>query len=69
MHEPSTRDFSGGQLESARNSGRPVSGDTVRGTDFWKVGALGAAGSFSNNAGRRVLTERLKGALPRVKAT
>ncbi len=49
--------------------GDTASGDTVRGEDFWKVGAVGAAGSFSNNAGRRVLTTRLKGALPRVEAT
>jgi DGQHR domain-containing protein len=49
--------------------GDTASGDTVRGADFWKVGAVGAAGSFSNNAGRRVLTARLKGALPNVKAT
>jgi DGQHR domain-containing protein len=49
--------------------GDTASGDTVRGADFWRAGAAGAAGSFSNNAGRRVLTTRLKGALPRVKAT
>jgi DGQHR domain-containing protein len=49
--------------------GDTANGETVRGADFWKVGALGAAGSFSNNAGRRVLATRLKGALPRVKAT
>ena len=48
--------------------GDTANGDSVRGADFWKVGSLGAAGSFSNNAGRRVLTARLKGTLPRVKA-
>jgi DGQHR domain-containing protein len=52
-----------------RLEGDTATGDTVRGSEFWKVGELGAAGSFSNNAGRRVLTARLKGALPRVKAT
>jgi DGQHR domain-containing protein len=46
--------------------GDTASGNTVRGADFWRVGALGAAGSFSNNARRRVLTARLKAALPRV---
>jgi DGQHR domain-containing protein len=46
--------------------GDTAGGNTVRGADFWKVGAPGAAGSFSNNAGRRVLTARLKSALPRV---
>jgi DGQHR domain-containing protein len=46
--------------------GDTAGGNTVRGADFWKVGAPGAAGSFSNNAGRRVLTARLKAALPRV---
>ncbi len=49
--------------------GDTASGHTVRGADFWKVGAAGAAGSFSNNAGRRVLTARLKAALPRVEVT
>jgi hypothetical protein len=46
--------------------GDTASGHSVRGADFWKVGGPGAAGSFSNNAGRRVLTARLKAALPRV---
>lgn len=46
--------------------GDTVSGHIVRGADFWRVGARGAAGSFSNNAGRRVLNARLKGALPRL---
>lgn len=49
-----------------RLGGDTAGGNSVRGADFWKVGAPGAAGSFSNNAGRRVLTARLKAALPRV---
>ena len=30
-------------------------GGVARGSDFWRVGVQGAAGSFSSNAGRRVL--------------
>jgi DGQHR domain-containing protein len=41
-------------------------GAAVRGADFWRAGAEGAAGGFSSNAGRRVLLARLKGALPEV---
>jgi DGQHR domain-containing protein len=55
MHEPLLR------LE-----GDTASGHAVRGADFWRVGAQGAAGSFSNNAGRRVLAARLKAALPQL---
>jgi DGQHR domain-containing protein len=39
-------------------------GDVVRGADFWLAGAEGAAGSYSSNAGRRVLTAKLRTALP-----
>ncbi len=35
------------------------------GVDFWRSGPEGAAGSFSSNAGRRVLTARLPGLLPK----
>ena len=41
-------------------------GDVVQGADFWRSGAMGAAGSFTSNAGRRVLQAKLKAALPAV---
>lgn len=40
-------------------------GDIARGADFWLSGAQGAAGSFSSNAGRRVLAARLRKSLPK----
>ncbi len=40
------------------------SGDVARGVDFWKAGPDGAAGSFSSNAGRRVLAVKLRALLP-----
>lgn len=48
-----------------------LEGDTAEGTiarsaDFWLAGVHGAAGSFSSNAGRRVLAARLKSSLPEV---
>lgn len=46
--------------------GDTADGMIARGADFWRVGNEGAAGSFSSNAGRRVLTARLKVALPNV---
>jgi len=39
-------------------------GVPVQGADFWKSGIEGAAGSFSSNAGRRVLVAKLKAMLP-----
>jgi DGQHR domain-containing protein len=36
----------------------------VSGPDFWRAGPEGAAGSFSSNAGRRVLSARIRSALP-----
>lgn len=39
-------------------------GKVVSGTEFWRAGPGGAAGSFSSNAGRRVLSARIRSALP-----
>lgn len=39
-------------------------GDVASGSEFWRVGSLGAAGSFSSNAGRRVLVVKLRSLLP-----
>jgi len=40
-------------------------GNVVTGADFWRSGAAGAAGSFSSNAGRRVLTAKIRARLPK----
>jgi len=39
-------------------------GTLARGSDFWRAGEEGAAGSYSSNAGRRVLTAKLRSRLP-----
>jgi DGQHR domain-containing protein len=44
--------------------GDTAEGETARGSDFWLSGSRGAVGSFSSNAGRRVLGARLKNDLP-----
>lgn len=44
--------------------GDTVEGVVVTGADFWRSGPEGAAGSFSSNAGRRVLLAKLRGTLP-----
>jgi DGQHR domain-containing protein len=46
--------------------GDTAEGDVARGPDFWLAGVRGAAGSFSSNAGRRVLLARLRTELPDV---
>ncbi len=46
--------------------GDNAEGETSRGADFWLAGVRGAAGSFSSNAGRRVLRSRLSASLPAI---
>lgn len=46
--------------------GDTANGEIARGADFWLSGTHGAAGSFSSNAGRRVLSVRLRTDLPEV---
>jgi DGQHR domain-containing protein len=46
--------------------GDTTEGEIARGIDFWKSGPEGAAGSFSSNAGRRVLLAKLREQLPRI---
>jgi hypothetical protein len=46
--------------------GDTADGGVARGADFWRAGVHGAAGSFSSNAGRRVLLARLRTELPDV---
>lgn len=48
-------------LELEGDSGMGV---PVQGADFWKSGIEGAAGSFSSNAGRRVLVAKLNAMMP-----
>lgn len=57
-----------GALEKALSNieGDSRNGDPVRGSDFWLSGGDGAAGSYSSNAGRRVLTAKLRGLLPEI---
>jgi DGQHR domain-containing protein len=44
--------------------GDTSSGDVATGADFWRSGPDGAAGQYSSNAGRRVLTARIRATLP-----
>ena len=46
--------------------GDTTEGGIARGTDFWRSGPDGAAGSYSSNAGRRVLIAKLREQLPRI---
>jgi len=46
--------------------GDTADGSVARAADFWLAGVHGAAGSFSSNAGRRVLLARLRTDLPDV---
>ena len=46
--------------------GDTAEGGPALGADFWRSGPNGAAGSFSSNAGRRVLISRLRADLPPV---
>jgi len=46
--------------------GSTTSGRTVSGEDFWLSGAEGAAGTYSSNAGRRVLLAMMRRGLPRL---
>lgn len=41
-------------------------GELAQAADFWRAGSEGAAGSFSSNAGRRVLIAKLRASLPPV---
>jgi DGQHR domain-containing protein len=41
-------------------------GEVARGGEFWLAGRDGAAGSYSSNAGRRVLTAELRNLLPNI---
>lgn len=38
----------------------------VKGLDFWRAAPLGAAGSYSSSAGRRVLIAKIQNVLPRI---
>jgi DGQHR domain-containing protein len=62
LEPDSYADVLGGTLRSLE--GDTANGRVARGAEFWRSGPDGAAGSFSSNAGRRVLSVRLRGALP-----
>ena len=44
--------------------GDNAEGEVITGSDYWLSGSKGAAGSFSSNAGRRVLVAKMRAALP-----
>ena len=46
--------------------GENPEGGVARGSEFWRVGSAGAAGSFSSNAGRRVLLAKIRSRLPKI---
>lgn len=46
--------------------GENASGDPVTGLNFWRAAPLGAAGSYSSSAGRRVLIARMQQRLPKI---
>lgn len=46
--------------------GDTSSGGVARGPEFWVAGPEGAAGSYSSNAGRRVLVAKLRSSLPEI---
>ena len=46
--------------------GENASGDSVSGLDFWRAAPLGAAGSYSSSAGRRVLVAKMQQRLPKI---
>ena len=50
----------------ANLSGDTSEGYQVSGDDCWLSGVNGAVGAYSSSAGRRVLTARLRAALPRI---
>jgi DGQHR domain-containing protein len=52
-----------------RLQGEDSNANPVSGIDFWKAGPEGAAGSYSSNAGQRVLIAKIQALLPRIVAT
>jgi DGQHR domain-containing protein len=46
--------------------GDDATGNPVSGLDFWRAAPLGAAGSYSSSAGRRVLIAKIQMLLPKV---
>jgi len=58
--------YEGALREALRDlEGTNRNGDPVTGPDFWRVGADGAAGSYTSNAGRRVLVAKIRSRLPK----
>jgi DGQHR domain-containing protein len=51
-----------------RLQGEDRNANPVSGIDFWKAGPEGAAGSYSSNAGQRVLIAKIQALLPRIVA-
>ena len=49
-------------------SGENAQGDPVTGLEFWATAPLGAAGTYSSSAGRRVLQAKIRQLLPEIEA-
>ena len=54
------------EIPLAELQGENPDGDVARGSEFWRVGSAGAAGSHSSNAGRRVLLAKIRRGLPKI---
>ena len=46
--------------------GETITGEPVRGSDFWRSGSAGAAGAYSGHGGRRLLLAKLKAYIPKI---
>jgi hypothetical protein len=46
--------------------GENPKGEPVTGSDFWASAPIGAAGSYSSSAGRRLLAAKIRQLLPAV---
>lgn len=46
--------------------GENATGETVTGIVFWQAAPIGAAGSYSSSAGRRVLVAKMQQRLPKI---
>ena len=59
VFEPDTYHMIFGETLSGLSGDNQVDGEAV-GSDFWKVGAEGASGTYSSGAGQRVLREKIR---------
>jgi DGQHR domain-containing protein len=60
------RDIMKDPMERLQGEAQDGLGSPVQGVDFWRTAPLGAAGSYSSSAGRRVLISKIRQLLPTV---